>query len=50
MNSILEGVSSNSATDSRSKLVASNKGKYSGRSRPVDSDDDSDPGKLGGGR
>jgi hypothetical protein len=50
MNSILEGVSSNSATDSRSKIVATKQGKYSVRSRPVDSDDDSDPGKLGGGR
>jgi hypothetical protein len=50
MNSILEGVSSNSATDLRFKVAAPKQGRYSGRARPADSDDDSDPGKLGGGR
>ena len=50
MNSISEGVASNSATDSRSKITALKQGRLCVRARPADSDDETNPGKLGGGR
>ena len=50
VNSISEGVTSNSTTNLKSKIATPKRGGPSGRSRPAVDDSDMNPGKLGGGR